>query len=970
MNPVYRPLMPFQVKLNIIALSVWAGLSAYPAYAVEVVPPPVDISGEDSSESAPVVPLVTTPYTLDGANKAGTFGEAFLNAINQKAAVNARLNGAGVTVGIIDSVVGATAENRDALVKTQIYYNLNDTTLPENAPTTVGYDAEAVDVFTHGSAVSQTLAGKAVGGQTRGGVAPAAKLNTAVSMELGGESTFRAWDDMANAGAAIINNSWGTSNSRWWRHAYTAVELYQADAEAYLNADEATKPYTAIGRTKRVVDQGVLLTFAAGNDRSTQPSHEALRPLAEPALQKGVLVVVGLEGNTLHEGSNRCGSAKNWCLAAPFAVELSTQKTNANGQHTYEQNTLVGTSFSTPVVSGAAALVKQKYPWMQNDQLRTTLLTTATDLGKKGVDSVYGWGALNLQKAIKGPAQFAFGDFVADVQTPAGQGYQTYTFSNNISGSGGLIKRGSGQLNVQGEHTYLGNTSIERGVLNLRGSLASPNIHIQPTGQLQLSAGSRAQSVANNGWMVVNGNVRLEGDYTQGQNASLVHRIGNLIDVGGKAQLAGSILLRPQSYVSSNGNRYTLLTAGNGVSGAFAKVYTNGMLNSPEVLDTGSHNVDYVVSRRSAVAAADDLGVTNATAASVSAAANTVETTLQELDSLSNKALTNNVLASGAASLQAADDDALYASFNSLSAATYANSVAIHSIEQGKQAQLFLDSLNDVVAGDTQALLNYTHTDTRWQQSGASGKQDSNGVLAGASKNLDGLTVGAAYTHNHTGWNESFGHRAQTDSNGLIFGARYLLANQSYLKGLLGYSRFSNDVTRQLVVGEESETVRNKIHGNLWQAGMAAGKKFDLNERLSITPEVGLRYDHITHSAFSESSDTGFGWSAERLNEGVLAATGEVRAEYAFSSAVAAAAQLGFEHDFSSRSFNTNGQFVGADNARGSAGAWKIPQTRVQAGVSVKAKLSRQLSLNAGYRFSGASDYRNHALDAGLRYTF
>ena len=112
----------------------------------------------------------------------------------------------GKPVSDIDRVVvGATAENRDALVKTQIYYNLNDTTLPENAPTTVGYDAEAVDVFTHGSAVSQTLAGKAVGGQTRGGVAPAAKLNTAVSMELGGESTFRAWDDMANAGAAIAS---------------------------------------------------------------------------------------------------------------------------------------------------------------------------------------------------------------------------------------------------------------------------------------------------------------------------------------------------------------------------------------------------------------------------------------------------------------------------------------------------------------------------------------------------------------------------------------------------------------------------------------------------------------------------------------------------------------------------------------------------------------------------------------------
>ena len=79
---------------------------------------------------------------------------------------------------------------------------------------------------------------------------------------------------------------------------------------------------------------------------------------------------------------------------------------------------------------------------------------------------------------------------------------------------------------------------------------------------------------------------------------------------------------------------------------------------------------------------------------------------------------------------------------------------------------------------------------------------------------------------------------------------------------------------------------------------------------------------------------------------------------------------MGFEHDFTRRRFNTGGQFTGATAARGDAGAWKIPQTRANAGVGIKANLSKQLSANVGYRFSGASDYRNHALDAGLRYTF
>jgi subtilase-type serine protease len=31
------------------------------------------------------------------------------------------------------------------------------------------------------------------------------------------------------------------------------------------------------------------------------------------------------------------------------------------------------------------------------------LLTTATDLGAPGVDDIYGWGLINLKKAIEGP---------------------------------------------------------------------------------------------------------------------------------------------------------------------------------------------------------------------------------------------------------------------------------------------------------------------------------------------------------------------------------------------------------------------------------------------------------------------------------------------------------------------------------------------------------------------------------------
>ena len=59
-----------------------------------------------------------------------------------------------------------------------------------------------------------------------------------------------------------------------------------------------------------------------------------------------------------------------------------------------------GTSFVAPRVAGAAALVKQKFPNLNTQQLKQVLLQTATDLGLSGPDSVYGYGKLNINSAL------------------------------------------------------------------------------------------------------------------------------------------------------------------------------------------------------------------------------------------------------------------------------------------------------------------------------------------------------------------------------------------------------------------------------------------------------------------------------------------------------------------------------------------------------------------------------------------
>ena len=59
-----------------------------------------------------------------------------------------------------------------------------------------------------------------------------------------------------------------------------------------------------------------------------------------------------------------------------------------------------GTSYASPRVAGAAALVRHKFPNLASAQLKQVLLQTATDLGATGVDSTFGHGKLNIAGAL------------------------------------------------------------------------------------------------------------------------------------------------------------------------------------------------------------------------------------------------------------------------------------------------------------------------------------------------------------------------------------------------------------------------------------------------------------------------------------------------------------------------------------------------------------------------------------------
>ena len=118
-------------------------------------------------------------------------------------------------------------------------------------------------------------------------------------------------------------------------------------------------------------------------------------PLLAPNYQGHWLNVVAVDrDNRIADFSNGCGASKDWCLAAPGVV-LRTTMPGGN------QQVGSGTSYAAPHVSGAAAVLKSAFPNLTAPQIVALLLTTALDLGARGVDEVYGHGLLDLENAAR-----------------------------------------------------------------------------------------------------------------------------------------------------------------------------------------------------------------------------------------------------------------------------------------------------------------------------------------------------------------------------------------------------------------------------------------------------------------------------------------------------------------------------------------------------------------------------------------
>jgi subtilase-type serine protease len=199
--------------------------------------------------------------------------------------------------------------------------------------------------------------------------------STATDAQIGNTAT-RAYA----AGAMIINNSWGYTNS--------PITSYT------LNAPQTISSY------RNYVANGGVIVFSAGNDGQAQVSLMAGLPYRFSGLESGWLAVMAVNQNGNETAyTNRCGVAAAWCIAAPGGGDNQSTEGVYSMYNNGSYTRLSGTSMAAPMVSGAIAGLKSMFPNLSYQQVRDRLLTTANRTGQYANSSIFGQGLMDLDAA-------------------------------------------------------------------------------------------------------------------------------------------------------------------------------------------------------------------------------------------------------------------------------------------------------------------------------------------------------------------------------------------------------------------------------------------------------------------------------------------------------------------------------------------------------------------------------------------
>ncbi|WP_010169385.1 autotransporter serine protease [Pseudomonas sp. PAMC 25886] len=1019
----------------------------YPLKALSGVPYGALLCCLASLGTAQAAPYVETGKLGDAASwRSNEFKADWgLGAVHADAAYAAGYTGKGVKLGIFDQPVYAqhpefASPGKVVTIVTEGIRQYTDPYIPVKAGDAFRYDGTPSlgsngKLGNHGTHVGGIAAGNRDGGPMHG-VAFDAQIISAENGDPGPEdgiilgndgAVYKAgWDALVASGARIINNSWGIGIGDQYAKggrdpAFPNFTVNEAQAQ--FNNIRPILGTIAGGAYQGAIDaarSGVLTIFAAGNDYNRN-NPDAISGLAYfvPEIAPNWLSVAALQQNpdtasadpyVISTFSSRCGYAASFCVAAPGTKIYSSVINGTTLENlTTDYANFNGTSMAAPHVAGSAAVLMERFPYMSGDQISTLLKTTATDLGAPGIDSLYGWGMINLGKAINGPGMFVTaedipaefridgaygsGQFVADLPgmgavVDAGKPTQRLctdvhcgldVWSNDIAGHGGLTKQGIGALVLTGTNTYSGPTLVNQGLLAINGSITS-DVTVGSSGVVG-GSGHIGSLTANSGGTVAPGNsigtLNVAGDVSFAAGSTYAVELSatnsDRIVAGGKATLSGGTvtlalensptLLTQTQAESLIGRQYNILQAAGGITGSFGSVLPNylfigGTLNyaaNGVQLDVARNantfaSVAATPNQRSVAAAAEQLGAGNAVYESLLSAPNaaSAQGAFQQLSGEIYPALETALV----------NDN------------RYLREAVGERLQQGEMGASTetIDSRGNVWV---KALGAWGKTDSRSDTAGYT--TSIGGMLAGVDGALDEdtrLGLVAGYSDTSLNMGSDTHSRASVDSYHLGAYVGHEIGALR-LSGGATYSWHRADVKRELQYGEVSGKQKAKVDARSTQVFTEAAYRLNL-QPLALEPFANLAYVHLDADGFTEKGDAAALKGGNDSRDLVLSTLG-VRALKTLNVSdhqqLELSGTLGWQHNLSSVDSERHLAFASGSP---SFSVESSPMVRDAAlvGARVSLALSKDAKVNLDYNGLLASKEKVHGVGLSLDWAF